>query len=67
MEKLVIFAGKCAITFAYIEVAMLVHEWHKQAKLDTAAKLSVINEDSLNDISDQLDDIRERITGLELG
>ena len=67
MDKLIIFAGKVAITVAYIEVAMLVHEWRKQAKLDTAAKLSIMGEDSLNDISDQLDDIKTRLAGLELG
>ena len=67
MEKLVIFAGKCAITFASIEFAALIHEWRKQAKLDTAAKLSILSEDSLNDITEELDDIKERLAGLELG
>ena len=67
MEKLVIFAGKVAITIAYVEIAMLVHEWHKQAKLETAAKLSVMSEDCLTDISDQLDDIKTCLAGLELG
>ena len=67
MDKLIIFAGKVAITVAYIEVAMLVHEWRKQAKLDTAAKLSVMSEDRINDISEQLDEIKTQLAGIELG
>lgn len=68
MEKLVIFAGKVAITFAYIEVAMLVHEWRKQAKLDTDLKeATVAARVNPLDISTELDEIKSRLDDVELG
>lgn len=66
MNGFLSFVTKAAIAVAVIEVDLIVHEWLKQAKIDTANKLSVTNEDH-DDILEQLDEIRDRLQGLELG
>lgn len=65
MNNFLTFVGKAAITVMYIEGALLVNEWLKQAKLDTANKLSTTNEDGI-DISSELDEIKSRLDGVEM-
>ena len=65
MNNFLTFVGKAAITVMYIEGALLVNEWLKQAKLDTANKLSTTNEDDI-DISSELNDIKSRLDGVEM-
>jgi len=65
MNNFLTFVGKAAITVMYIEGALLVNEWLKQAKIDTANKLSTTNEDDI-DISSELDEIKSRLDGVEM-
>ena len=68
MDKLVTFVGKVAITTIYIEVAMIAHEWLKQAKIDTDLKeATVAARVNPLDISTELDEIKSRLDDVELG
>ena len=74
MDKLLLFAGKVAITTIYIEAAFIFHEWYKQAKIETdrkeaiaVAQCSVHMSDNPLDISTELDDVKARLDALELG